>query len=952
MQVNFSNKVSAELLSQLQRILPASSIKVSLLDRLSFASDAGFYQLIPMAVLQPATEAELQEIFKLSHQHQVPVVFRTGGTSLSGQAITDGLLIDLALYWRKAEVQQEGNAIVVQPGVIGAIANHILKPYHRKIGPDPASINSAMMGGIISNNASSMCCGVAQNSYHTIRHIRFMLTNGLIFDTRKEGEALRFEQNCPELAEQLRSLRAQILQSPDLLNKIRKKYKQKNTVGYALNALVDYETPLLIFAHLLVGAEGTLAFISEAVLETVTDYPIKATGLLFFSDIYAACSAIEGFSQAGAKAIELMDRSALRSVEHVPGIPTIIKELPEAAAALLVEFQGVHNSEVDQQLASLKNLIPQLSLLAAPAFSQEPLIQELYWKVRKGMFPSVGAVRARGTTIILEDVAVPVPNLGNAIKDLQDLFIKYNYDNAIIFGHARDGNIHFVVTQAFDTDAEIQRYDQFIREVVSLIVGKYDGALKAEHGTGRNMAPFVETEWGGELYQIMKTIKQLADPQNLLNPGVIINNQSDAHIQFLKEMPQVEGEVDACIECGFCEHKCPSRDYTMTPRRRIVARRAMQSLDKRGETGLKKELLQQYQFNGLDTCAVDGLCATACPVDIDTGKLVKRLRAENHSGFSNKIALFTAKNFGFTASIVKTALQAGGFINSVFGKRAMFKLTSGLRKIAPTFPLWSSLLKAAGSWKKIQKQHSDQTKDNTVVYFPACINRTMGNADGGASVLEHFSSVAQKTGLSLYIPTDAGSSCCGQIYSSKGFTSAYDYTANKMVERLWDWTKEGRYPVVIDFSSCVYTLLQSGKFLTSGNQQKLKQITIWETIQFIQERVLPAISKVQKKDKVVLHPVCSLEKMGIKGVLANVARHFAEEVIMPHQAGCCGMAGDRGFLIPELTASACSAEAAEVKAAGEASGYYSTSKTCEMALTDAVGKNYHTIMRLVDETIA
>jgi D-lactate dehydrogenase len=199
--------------------------------------------------------------------------------------------------------------------------------------------------------------------------------------------------------------------------------------------------------------------------------------------------------------------------------------------------------------------------------------QAFLWKVRKGLFPAVGAVRVSGTSVILEDLAFPVEQLGDAIIDLQRLFNEYGYYNAIIFGHAKDGNLHFVITQSFNETPEVDRYDKFMREVVKLVINKYDGALKAEHGTGRNMAPFVETEWGGDAYAIMKRIKKIIDPDNLLNPGVIINDDANVHIRNLKELPTVEEEVDKCIECGYCEHVCPSRDITTTPRGRFVARR-------------------------------------------------------------------------------------------------------------------------------------------------------------------------------------------------------------------------------------------------------------------------------------------------------------------------------------------------------------------------------------------
>jgi D-lactate dehydrogenase len=411
----------------------------------------------------------------------------------------------------------------------------------------------------------------------------------------------------------------------------------------------------------------------------------------------------------------------------------------------------------------------------------------------------------------------------------------------------------------------------------------------------------------------------------------------------------VETEVDACIECGFCEHKCPSRDLTMTPRRRIVARRALQQFNSQSSKKQHKELLKQYQYEGMDTCAVDGLCATACPVDIDTGKLVKRLRKEKHGQLSILIANSIARNFGIAAVFVRWALKLGGFLNRIFGKNAMRNLTRAIRKLAPAFPLWSNQLSAAPpktQWKIKEKQSSV----NSIVYFPSCINRVMGEKDGGPSVVQHFTSVADKLGIDLYIPPGIGNICCGQIFSSKGFADAYAYKANQFVEHLWDWSQDGKRPIVIDFSSCVYTAIQSAYVLSPANKKKLNRIRILETIQFLQEYVIPLSGNIHKKKSIAIHPVCSLEKLGINNMLKEVANHFAETVFISNKAGCCGMAGDRGFLFPELTQSACHEQASETKQQ-HVEGFYSTSKTCELAMSEAVGQDFHSIIRLVDECV-
>jgi D-lactate dehydrogenase len=933
----------------LESIISADRIKARLIDLVSYASDAGFYYLRPKAVVQPVSVDEIKDLFQFSHQHQVPITFRAAGTSLSGQSISDGILVDLSQHWGFVRVEEKGETVRVHPGVIGAVVNAELRKYGRKIGPDPASINSAMMGGIISNNASGMCCGVSKNSYHTIKYIKFVLPNGEVFTTENPQDYDRFKTICPAIYDELARLRERILADKAVFDRIRHKYKTKNTVGYAVNAFIDYEHPLDILAHVLVGAEGTLGFIAEAVLNTVPDYPVKSTALLYFPDIYAACKAIVPLTESGAEAVELMDRASLRSIEEMKGVPAIIKTLSDTAAALLVEYQGNTVEELKLKSANFLAVAPQLSLLEEAAFTEDANEQAFLWKVRKGMFPSVGSVRASGTTVILEDIAVPVARLGDAILDLQELFIKHDYPNAIIFGHAKDGNIHFVVTQAFDTTAEIVRYDLFLKEVVSLVVDKYQGALKAEHGTGRNMAPFVETEWGDEIYQVMKALKEVIDPQNLLNPGVIINSDKNAHLKALKDLPKVEEEVDKCMECGFCEYKCPSRNITLTPRRRIVVRRELLKLKRKGETIPYKELLNQYQYDGLDTCAVDGLCATACPVDINTGSLVKRLRRENHSAFANSVALRIAKNFKPVTTVVKTGIFAATTMNRVFGQNAMLNLTKAVKKVVPAVPLWSNQIIPTKNLGNYLNNNSLSKEAPAVVYYPTCISRVMGGAVADRkNILDTFISISNKAGVGFLIPSAIQGTCCGQIFSSKGFSSAYQYTVNDTISKLWEWSNHGALPIVIDITSCTLTLQDCAHALTPENRQKFDQIKIIDSVDYVKDYLLPNLTIVNKKDKIVLHPVCSLQKMGLEAKFLNIAKQLAHEVKIPVKAGCCGMAGDRGFMFPELTASATQPEADEVKEENY-NGYYSSGKTCEIALSEAVGKNYESIVYLLDE---
>ena len=927
----------------LQQILPSNKIKATLIDRYAFAGDAGFYYLLPQAIVQPDSIEEIKQLFFFARQHAIPLAFRAAGTSLSGQSITDGILIDLSRNWKKVTPLEEGNFVQVQPAAIGAHVNHALKVHGKKIGPDPASISAAMMGGILSNNSSGMCCGVQHNSYHTLQSIQFILPNGNDYNTADKDDYIRFEQDDRQIFDGIKALQKTVLENEGLVQKIGYKYKIKNTVGYSINAFVDFQHPLDVLAHLLIGGEGTLAFIASAVLETIPDKPYKITGLLFFENPVIAADNIPALKATAADALELMDRSALRSVEHLSYCPEIIKALPENTTAILCEYQGSTAEELQLKYEAAHEILGKLNMLAQVAFTTVPDEQAYLWKLRKGMYPSVAAVREKGTTAMLEDVAVPLENLGNAVTDLHLLFKKYGYSNAIIFGHAKDGNLHFLITQPVNTAEQVDVFQRFNDELAKLIIEKYNGSLKAEHGTGRQIAPYVKDEWGEEAFAIMQSLKELVDPDNILNPGVIINHDPHCHLKNLKTMPVVEEEVDKCVECGYCENRCPSRDYTTTPRQRIQIRRALQRLKAANNMADFNVLSQQFQFAGIDTCAVDGMCATDCPVDINTGELIKRLRRENHSPSANKIALSIAKNFALAERLVKMALYTGNAVNKITGGDGMHFLTKSIKKMMPAFPLWSK------SISRPVAIASNEIKDADFVYFPTCITRMMGaDKENKSSINEVVKSLCDKAGLQLFIAGNTTGVCCGQLFSSKGFAPAYHYTVNKTVELLWQQTQKGTLPVLVDVTSCTLSLQHALPYLSDVNKTYFNKLHFIDSIDFAADYLLPRLKIKNKKESIVFHPVCSVYKMNLLSKLQMIGNACAVDAVIPFTSGCCGMAGDRGFYYPQLTDCATKNEANEV-ITKTYDGYYSSGKTCEMAMFDATGKNYQSVFYLLDE---
>jgi len=938
-----------ELKQQLSTIIPEQRILTKPIERYAYANDASIYRLIPQAIIHPTSLDEIQSLFRFSQENHIPLTFRAAGTSLSGQSISDGLLVVLSRNWGNASVEKDGLMIRSQPGVVGGQLNAMLKPYGRRIGPEPASIDAAMLGGILANNSSGMSGGVAENSYHTLQSLKLVLPNGFVLDTAAPDAQTQFQEGAPEIANGLLDLRSRLMADKALAERVRKRYLMKNTDGYSLNALLDFDNPVDILSHLMIGSEGTLGFIAEAVLQTIPDPLYKYTGQLYFKNLQNAANAIAPLRDSGAHALELMDRNCMRLVENLPGAPALLKDLPEDAAAILVEYQASSEEEMENVRHRSAETLRSLNLLYTQEFSGDPVIRAELWKLRKGLFPTMGANRARGTIMMVEDLVFPVDRLAEAATDLQNRLKTFGYNDAVIFGHAKDGTLHFNFCCRLQTPEEIQQMEHFMDDVLGLLREKYDGSLKGEHGTGRAVSPYLEAEWGSNGYALIRDIKHLFDPSGLLNPGVIINDNPRSHVMNIKDIPTIEEEVDKCIECGLCEPHCPSRRLTLTPRQRILVRREIARQKATGkETALLTSLLDDFNYFGLETCAVDGLCATACPVGINTGDLTKHLRAGLVSPGGEKSAVLVSDHFARVEKALGFLVRLAHAAQSIIGVKVITGMTRlGEKLSGRTLPKWNAAVPYVPS-------HLPETRKETAeyVYFPSCISRQLGVPQAGMpSLAETMVTVAGRAGVSLWIPEDVEGNCCGMPFGSKGFTQANKVTRQRTLERFWEWSGHGRLPIVIDTTSCTYTLRQyktDPDALTKSEREIFEKITLLDGLDLMHDFLLPSLKVQPVVETVVLHPNCSARKMNLQSKMAAIAKRCAKEVTVPFHLDCCGFAGDRGLLFPELTNSATSLESAEVKARAY-DGYYSSNITCEMGMSLATQQNYHSIIYLLEK---
>ncbi len=913
------------------------------IDRLTYARDASIYRLLPEFAVRPKNENDIKQLFKYAHKSNKSITFRASGTSLSGQTLTNGIIAEIAYNWNKIQVSNNGDSILLEPGVIGEHANQALKKYNRRIGPDPASMKAARIGGIIANNASGMTTGKPCNSYNTMKNIRFIMGNGNIYDTSDANDYGKFLQSEIELVSELGSIRDKIINSEKLKNRIINKYRLKNTVGYTLNAFTDFDEPLDIFAHLLIGSEGTLAFVSNIELMTIEDPPYKSTGLIFFNNINDACDAINDINSTKVQSLELMDHACLRTAKYVQDAPYNIKELPIGTSALLCEFQDFQESKFEFLESTLKNVIKKYNGRLVGKFAREENERLKLWKIRKSLFATVGSMRKPGTSIITEDLCFDIENLNAAINDLHKLFKKWNYEDAVIFGHAKDGNLHFNLSIDLESKTGIENYHSMMEEVVEMTVKKYDGSLKAEHGTGRNMAPYVEYEWGKEIYDIMWRIKIAADPQNILNPGVILNKNKNIHIENLKPMPAVHDTVDLCVECGFCEPVCPSKEFTFTPRNRITVGREI-SLLKTKNVEISRALSKDHSFNTQLTCAVDGMCEIGCPINIDTGDYVKSLRNEQHGKISLKTARWMADNFKITVFTIGLLIKLLELTSYIFGQKFVQTALSKFNKITKhRVHSWNP--KLASIKKQLNKR--DLASETTYLYYPSCINRTI-SADGkGNSLIDIMSEIAQHCGIKLIIPDNVEETCCGTSFSSKGYKQADKVIFKKSINLLYSVSNNGKIPIIVDTSPCTYKFQNPKTKLFDATMNKWNKLKFVDIIPFL-KNITEEIDKPPLKKKIVLHPTCSTHKMEHLDVMKKLASNCAEEVIIPQNTSCCGFAGDRGLIIPELSTNAIEKNKQYLSDEEKQYDGYSSSRFCEIGLSTS-DQNYVNIALLVRE---
>lgn len=936
-----------DLADDLAGLIGREQVLTRISDLVRYASDASPYRYLPQVVVVPRSVEDIRALLTYCARTGRHATFRAGGTSLNGQSQSDDVLIDVRRHWGGMVVEDGGERLRARCGVILGHAQAVLRRQGRRLGPDPASSDVATIGGVVANNAAGMRCTLERNSYHTVSSLTFVLPSGTVIDTAGAGAEEAFAAAEPDLAAGLMELRAGLLADEALAARVRRKFSIRNTTGYSLSALLDGQTPLEIFRRLIVGSEGTLAFLAEAVFDTLPAPQRTTITWLMLPSIAEATALVPDLVALGAEAVELMVAPALIAAGYsVAGTPEYWKTLEPTSAALLVEFGAATTEELDAAEARVAATVEGASLLRPIEFARDEEFIELSWRVREGLLGIIGLLRPEGAAVVNEDVCFPPDRIAEGAADLMGLLAKHGFLPGVA-GHAAYGNLHFSLTPNLTDPADRERYGAFMSDLVELVIDKYDGSLKAEHGTGINMAPFVVHEWGQKATAMMWRIKELADPHGVLGPNVVLTRDDGVHLRAFKSTPPIEEVATRCIECGFCEAACPSRNVTTTPRQRIVLRREMARQP--DGSPLLARLQAEYEYDGIETCAVDGMCAVPCPVHINTGALTKGFRRAQSTPRREKIALMLARRWATVERAARAAVGAAGVVQRTLGVPALTGLTGMARKAVSTdlLPTVPGPLPHAAPPRLPVTRHAGAT----AVYFPSCINRIFGrdrDRPDHLSLPQALVDVSARAGRPLWIPPDVAGKCCSTPWSSKGYTDGHRWMAATMCDALWTWSRQGELPVVIDASSCTNGLLDDVRnHLDDERHARLEKITLLDSVEWC-EQLLPNLAVRQKVPRVAVHPTCSTTHLGLNRTFGRLAAALADDVLVPVGTTCCGTAGDRGLLHPELVESATREEKSELDRT-PAVAYLSSNRTCEMGMRQATGRPYESFVFLLEE---
>ncbi|RNI31676.1 FAD-binding and (Fe-S)-binding domain-containing protein [Rufibacter latericius] len=891
-----------------------------------YATDASVYQEKPVAVAIPKTKEDLKALIRFANQHQITLIPRAAGTSLAGQVVGNGLVVDISKYFTQIlEINDAEQWVRVQPGVIRDDLNATLRPHGLLFGPETSTASRAMVGGMIGNNSCGLHSIVWGDTRTHLLSAKVLLSDG----SEAEFKPLTHQELQQKLT--LQNLEGEIyrkmyglISAPENRALIQQNYPKKTltrrNTGYALDFLVDEGAgaegqTTLDLCKLLAGSEGTLAFVTEAKLNLIP-LPPKEEGLVcvHFNSLMEALEANIIILKHQPMSSELVDKYIM---DFTKGHRTYDANRffieGDPAALLMVEFmadsQDIITDKAEALIADLK---------AAGLGYAYPVVRgaltKPVWDVRKA---GLGLIRnLPGDTQpvnLIEDCAVSPEDLPAYITDLQKVLEKHNLQ-ASYYAHAGAGELHVEPMINLKTNEGKQVFRQVLAETTEL-VKKYNGSLSGEHGDGRLRGEFIPQALGQEVYQLLKEVKSIFDPKHIFNAGKIVDTppmneflryeekpaQQVIPVETLFDFSQQEGILrmaEKCSGSGDCR-KTHVSGGTMCPS-------YMATRQEKDTTRARANILRQFLTNSdklnkfdhkeikevMDLCLSCKACKSECPSSVDVAKMKAEFLQHYHD--ANGVPLRTRMIGNFT-KMQQLASVVPGVYNFMISNPVTSKLIKKTVGFAPERSLPEVGKTTLRSWfKKWQKENAGSTQNGRPVYLFCDEFTNYNDVEIGQTTVKLLTAL----GYSVQIPEHLES---GRTYLSKGLVREAKEIAIKNVQLLSQAMANGT-PIIGIEPSAILTLrdeyldlvltdLVPAARQVADNSFLLEEFLLKE----VENGNITPAAFTQEKKQIKLHGHCyqkALQVLTPTQKILSLPQHYEVEMI---PSGCCGMAGSFGY---------------------------------------------------------
>jgi FAD/FMN-containing dehydrogenase/Fe-S oxidoreductase len=878
------------LQSELQAAIEGE-VRFDTISRNLYSTDASVYQITPVGVAIPKTRQDILRIIEICGRHRCPITMRGGGTSQAGQAIGEGLMVDISKYYNRIlEVNVEERWARVEPGIVLDELNAHLSPQKLRFAPDISTASRATLGGMMANNSAGARSVLYGKTIDHVLEMEVALADGSVvhFKDVPRSEIPRgntLEASCYATILRLASENA---------DEIARRYPKviRRVGGYNLDDFTDPSKPVNL-TRMMVGSEGTLGIVLEAKVKLVPLPKAKAVTVIVFADLLEALSAAPAILPHKPSAIEVMDKSILDHTRQNENLHRIRETFIEGdpAATLCVEFYGDRPEDLPPRMQALEEDLRERRLGYHYRHETNPANQARIWSLRESALGLSMAMKEDAKSIsFVEDTAVPPERLSEYIGRFQDLLRRHG-TTAGIYAHASVGCLHVRPVVNLKTEAGVRQFESIATEVVDLVL-EYGGALSGEHGDGLVRSPFMQRMFGDTLYQAFREIKQTFDPNGILNPGKIVDAppitsnlrlgatyktpRLNSHFDF-GEYGGLGGAVEMCSGVGACRKKlagtmCPSymatKDEAHSTRGRAnTLRMAMNG--KLGESGLGDKGVYEV----LDLCLECRACKSECPVGVDMAAFKSEFLADYWKRHGTPLE---AKGRGYIHELSAWGSRFAPVSNWVSNAtKAMMDVHS-----QRTVPAWTRK-----TFKKMIAGRKPGAGTPVTLFNDTFLNYY--HPEIGVAALE----VLEKGGCQVNVIQPG---CCGRPLISQGLLGDAKIRAERLTEALFPIAERGE-KILFCEPSCLSALKEDAPSLLRGEQQQKARTIAKACILFDEYAAKLDLPLRAGPTKILLHGHCHQKSMGLLPATVSLLSRIPGATVVDLDAGCCGMAGSFGY---------------------------------------------------------